>query len=305
MLFWLKDFKEKSVIQYHLKNVFVIHSWTKIFSCTGLRFGTVLCPSQESYALLKKYQNPWNCNILALEYISKCLEDTEYLKKTWETTQDLRQCQVDRIRKEFPEWIIHGESFLSWLWIEVPTEILAEKIYKCSKKAGMPIRWGKIGYNMPNFIRVAVRSMDNFEQLIATWKHTLYCKELITINLSELRTHEVIYEKSGELFFTYLQSLDAISIPTIIIDSVTNIIIDGHHRYDALKKMGVTSIQVTAIDYLNYPGITVHPTEPITKEMVINMGLSNLNFPPKTTKHLFHGKPIIQLSSITTCAFSP
>jgi len=306
MLFWLKDFKEKSVIQQHLKNVFVVHSWTKIFSCTGLRFGSLLCPTQESYTLLKKYQNPWNCNILALEYISKCLDDTEYLNKTWGTTTLLRESQVAKIREEFPEWIIHGESFLSWLWIELPTEELAEKIYKCSKRAGMPIRWGKVGYGKPCCIRVAVRSMDHFEKLLDVWKSTLYFTELITVDLSDLRTHEYIYEKSGTSFFTYLQSLDTISIPSIIIDSKTNIIIDGHHRYDALKKLGVQKVQVTAIDYLHYPGITVHPTSPITKEMVIEMGLSNLDFHPKTTQHLFHGKPIIQLSKmITICASLP
>jgi len=304
MLFWLEDFKEKSVLQSY-KNVFVIHSWTKIFSCTGLRLGTMICP-QESYALLKKHQVPWNCNILALEYISKCIEDPAYLIATWKTTPPLRQSQVNRIQDEFQDWKIHGEPFLSWLWIELPTEALAEKIYTCSKKAGMPLRWGKVGYNQPTFIRVAVRSMENFEKLISAWKAALFLTELITVKLSDLRTHEHFYEKTGASLLVYLQSLDTISMPSIIIDLKTNVIIDGHHRYDALKKLGVQEVQVTGIDYLHYPGITVHPTLSITKEMVIEIGLSDSNFQPKTTQHLFYGKPIIELSNIITiCAFSP
>lgn len=58
MLFWAgPDFQERGVsaqfieamVKKHI-NIFLVQSWTKIFACTGLRIGTVLCPTQERTA---------------------------------------------------------------------------------------------------------------------------------------------------------------------------------------------------------------------------------------------------------------
>ena len=49
--------------------IFIIHSWTKIFSCTGLRFGSLICPTKSNFNMLKKLMIPWNVNILAIRYI--------------------------------------------------------------------------------------------------------------------------------------------------------------------------------------------------------------------------------------------
>jgi histidinol-phosphate/aromatic aminotransferase/cobyric acid decarboxylase-like protein len=176
-----EDFRNDSLLSkadfinklYEEKNiqVYIIHSWTKFFSCTGLRIGSVLCPSENSYIKLKKHINPWNCNILALEYLNKCIKDTQYMKITWDTTSKLRNYQVEMINKYFPDWKCHGFAFLSWIWIELPSENIAEKLYLISKKHYMPIRWGKIGYNKPTFVRVAVRKKNNFDKLLNIWKN--------------------------------------------------------------------------------------------------------------------------------------
>jgi hypothetical protein len=222
--------------------LFIIHSWTKIFSCTGIRVGTILCPDKYSYNLLKKYQNPWNCNILALEYISKCIKDESYLKLTWDTTETLRTNQINKINQEFPEWKIHGEKFLSWIWIELPDEKIAQQLYMCSKKSNMPIRWGKVGYKKNNFVRVAVRNMENFDKLLLQWKFLLNNNDnndnlIKHVNVDDLLSHEEINQELGDLFYNYLKNVDnKICIPSIIIDKNTNVIIDGHHRLYILKK---------------------------------------------------------------------
>jgi len=319
-MFWIgKDFRDKSMVKEQTfienlikeKNIklFIIHSYTKIFSCTGIRFGTVLCPDKKTYNYIKKFQNPWNCNILALEYISKCVEDDEYLNTTWNTTEILRKQQKEQIIQYFPDWKIHGETFLSWLWIELPSEEIAEKIYLCSKQSYMPVRWGKTGYNKNNFIRIAVRKMEHFDKLIKIWKENVenvfkFKCFLKTIDISKLFTHEIIYEESSSLLYNYLLSINGTkTIPSIIVDDKTNIIIDGHHRLNVLKKLGVKKIKVTAIDYLEQNNIIVNPNDlSITKEMVIQNGLMCNNFQPKTTQHMIciNNKilPIIVLSKI-------
>ena len=327
MLFWIgKNFREKSMVKEQdfiqellsKKNIklFIIHSYTKIFSCTGIRFGTILCPDKKTYNHIKHFQNPWNCNILALEYISKCVDDEEYLNVTWNTTKILRNNQKELINKYFPEWKIHGESFLSWFWIEMPNEEIAEKIYLCSKQSYMPVRWGKIGYNKNNCIRVAVRKMENFDKLLKIWIENIdylnnNCNNnfkciLKTVDIDNLLTHEIVYEESSNLLYNYLLSLNGEkTIPSIIVDDKTNIIIDGHHRLNVLKKLGVKEIQVTAIDYLEQNNIIVNPEDlSITKEIVIQHGLIRNNFKPKTTQHMLciNNKllPIIILSKIVT-----
>jgi hypothetical protein len=86
-------------------------------------------------------------------------------------------------------------------------------------------------------------------------------------------------------------------MPSIIIDDVTNAIIDGHHRFNVL-------VDVVSIDYLkDSKYIIVNPNnKDLSKLDIINMGLSDNNFLPKTTQHMIkiNNKmfPIILLSKI-------
>lgn len=244
-----------------------------------------------------------------------CIKDDYYMKKTWETTTLLRNTQQNIIQNIFPEWIINGKEFLSWFWIELPNEKLAEKIYTISTQANMPIRWGKYGYNKPKYIRVAVREICNFEKLIDLWKQHLFFPEMLNLHIQykmikvcDLKSHELIDKSASDKLYSYLDALEYKIIPSIIIDSSTNIIIDGHHRVDVIKRFNIQTINVLAIDYMNpNNGIIVHPNNlTITKEDVIDAGLSGNLLPVKSTKHVIQYNqnqtylPIISLSKIIT-----
>lgn len=145
----------------HGCSVYVIHSWTKIWSCPGIRLGSILCPTQQHCLELKKHQVPWSLNIAALAFLSAAVDDKEYLRQTWELTVSWRKQTEDKINKLFPNWEILGEKWLSWLWIDTGSvEDAAEAVRLC-KLAGTPIRNGAMGYELPTFVRMAVRSPDS------------------------------------------------------------------------------------------------------------------------------------------------
>merc|ERR1712118_438494 len=53
---------------------------------------------------------------------------------------------------------VEGEPWLSWLWIDTKSAEVAVNAVKVCKAAGVPIRNGAMGYNLPTFIRLKVAS---------------------------------------------------------------------------------------------------------------------------------------------------
>ena len=112
-------------------------------------------------------------------------------------------------------------------------------------------------------------------------------KDICLLDLEELKEHE-------EIRPDYLEELkneilcDGILKMPIAVDKETYIILDGHHRLHALKRIGCKKIPVILFDYQS-PEIEVIPHregERITKEMVIQTALTGKRMPPKTSKHM-------------------
>ena len=74
----------------------------------------------------------------------------------------------------------------------------------------------------------------------------------------------------------------------IAVDKKTYVILDGHHRLQALKRLGYTKIPVILIDY-HSPNIKVlaqREGEMVTKDLVIQAALAGKRMPPKTSRHM-------------------
>lgn len=75
----------------------------------------------------------------------------------------------------------------------------------------------------------------------------------------------------------------------LLVEETHHIILDGHHRYQALKELGCRRIPVFLADYAD-PAITLETwpgaiVERVTKEEVVEKVLAGDVYPPKTTRH--------------------
>lgn len=107
----------------------------------------------------------------------------------------------------------------------------------------------------------------------------------------------------AESMFQYVRSLSPhIVIPSIILCSKTNVIIDGHHRYFALKKLNITHVPVTYIDYSDKRILTHTKKDLAPEKETILTSIGSKVLEPKTSFHhiSFNNEllPIILLSDL-------
>jgi len=111
--------------------------------------------------------------------------------------------------------------------------------------------------------------------------------DIVFIRIEELREHEEIRPDYLEELKNEILSDGILKMP-IAVDRSTYIILDGHHRLHALKKIGCKKIPVILVDYQS-PEIEVIPWregEKITKEMIIDTALTGKRMRPKTSRHM-------------------
>lgn len=161
----------KEMWEQHQVGVHLMHSWTKIWCCTGLRVGSVVCPTIGHCEALRKIQVPWSVNGPALKFVEEVVKDTAFLEETWDNTPRLRVNVIEQLKAlGHSEWVYHGKPFLSWVWIDMRSESVAEKAVELARAAGVPVRSGKPGYACPTFVRIAVRKEEETSHLINAWK---------------------------------------------------------------------------------------------------------------------------------------
>lgn len=285
--------------------VYIIHSWTKIFSCTGIRLGSIICPIADLYNKMRILQVPWSVNILGLHYLDACIKDTEYLRKTWDETTGLRKMHVDTLKNMFPSWTFHGEPFLSWIWINTWNPKIAELAYNLAKFNGTPIRYGKMGYKKDTFIRIAVRSTHNFNSLVNALRalteitsvknqyspiHVKISPTIIDkfewVEINTIKPHEKYIEERHNALLKYIKSVDnVVSMPALILDNKTLTIIDGHHRHSVMKALGINKVPAILINY-DHSNILVNVNNNITKEDVRQTAVNGKFLEPKSTIHM-------------------
>jgi len=111
------------------------------------------------------------------------------------------------------------------------------------------------------------------------------------LEVGKLKSHE---ETRPELLDSLVKEIqtDGYLRKPVLVEDRQYVILDGHHRYEALKKLGCRKIPVYLVDYFDetiylttWPGAK-HTN--VAKEDVLKMAESGGLYPPKTTRHIVH-----------------
>tara|TARA_B100000287_G_scaffold191739_1_gene180884 strand:- start:46 stop:444 length:399 start_codon:yes stop_codon:yes gene_type:complete len=108
------------------------------------------------------------------------------------------------------------------------------------------------------------------------------------IDIGSLRGHEEVIPSNLESRTAKL--LDRGFYKPIIADRSSLVILDGHHKWTAARNLGLACVPVLLVDYLVDWGVEVDVwpdcgKDSITKQEVLEMGVSVNLFPPKTSRH--------------------
>lgn len=112
--------------------------------------------------------------------------------------------------------------------------------------------------------------------------------ELEFVQISKLKPHEKITEGRLNAVIRDLKRDGVLWFP-ILVDNKDYIILDGHHRVEAFKRLGLKRILARLVDYDSLD-IQVYPRRkniPITKEIVRVKVRAGGIFPHKTTRHVY------------------
>ena len=129
-------------------------------------------------------------------------------------------------------------------------------------------------------------------------------KDVRMIDIDLLNPHEKIIEEKKISLVKFIKSYESYYIiSSIVCCHETLLVIDGHHRYFALKELGFKKVPVTLIDYKS-DSIRTGIMNPLDKKFIVDVGKSSTLLEPKSTEHAVYcnksknWEPIILLSSM-------
>ena len=113
-------------------------------------------------------------------------------------------------------------------------------------------------------------------------------EEVVFVDIGSLRGHEEVIPDN--LAKREKKLLSKGFYKPIIVDRSSMVILDGHHKWTAAGRLGLTRVPVIMVDYLDDEGVLVDVwpncgRDSITKNEVLDMGSSGDLFPPKTSRH--------------------
>lgn len=114
--------------------------------------------------------------------------------------------------------------------------------------------------------------------------------EIFMVERETLKDHEEVIPSNLEKRVSKMMSKGFYK--PIVIDNDSKVILDGHHKWTAAKLLDLDLVPVIIVDYLQDDTVLVDVwpesgRQHITKEEVLEMGISDMVFPPKTSRHIF------------------
>ncbi|MEM3555884.1 MAG: ParB N-terminal domain-containing protein [Candidatus Micrarchaeia archaeon] len=123
--------------------------------------------------------------------------------------------------------------------------------------------------------------------------------EVRILFISELKAHELPDKRRVKELEEDMRRRGILLKP-IIVDRKTKIIIDGHCRCDALRRVGCRKVAVRFVDYLSEKiAVEGWNGEKVNKKDVLEAGMSGVLMKPKTTRHIVRvGEKFLHISEI-------
>jgi len=119
------------------------------------------------------------------------------------------------------------------------------------------------------------------------------------VERGSLRGHEEVIPSNLEKRISKL--LNKGFYKPIIVDAASLVILDGHHKWTAAGLLDLDRVPVIMVEYIEDDTVLVDvwpdcEKKSITKDEVLEMGISDGVFPPKTSRHSFSfSVPSIQI----------
>ena len=117
--------------------------------------------------------------------------------------------------------------------------------------------------------------------------------DLTFLNIDILLPHETHFPQKAEQILNRLEREKLYQLSPILIDKDSKVIIDGHHRFEALKKYGAKEIPCILCNYSD-PRIIVFEREiggkNIDKQEIISNAKKHNLYPQKFTCHAVQNK---------------
>ena len=106
------------------------------------------------------------------------------------------------------------------------------------------------------------------------------------VEVERLRGHERTDEARLKALKAEIES-DGMLFRPIVVDEDTNVVLDGHHRLEALRLLGCSRIPVCYVSYVSdrIGVMSMIKGLDITKAKVVQAAMEGEPFPPKTTWH--------------------
>ena len=141
-------------------NVIILRSMTKDYALAGLRLGYAIA-NKELINGLRKVQPPWNVNIVAQKAGVMALRDTDYLDQCRKRIMEAKKFLVDKLyRIGFPPL----PSKTNFLLVRVGD---GKSFRTALLRHGILVR-DCTSFGLPEYVRIAPRTMPECQKLIAT-----------------------------------------------------------------------------------------------------------------------------------------
>jgi L-serine kinase (ADP) len=111
------------------------------------------------------------------------------------------------------------------------------------------------------------------------------------VPIERLRSHEEFDEDNVAELMEEIRRQGVFADP-IWVARGSYVILNGHHRVEALRRLGASRVPAWVLDY-ETDLVSLEPWRPglpITKAEVVHRGLTGDLFPPKTTRHRIRGE---------------